>query len=171
MGVRGGLVQDGLEQLVGLDVPPTRHNRLKRSPAGNTQATVKKAAQPIQQRLGRGVQTILQPPQRVGPYAFETVLAGSPVAGLPDPGRMGPRCSYSPMPGCLAGKVPGFGAEGFPCPGYDVAVRVEWASLMVCNSAAASSSLGCCPRSPLHRLVPSHSSATAHRPWPVDRTA
>ena len=97
MGIWSGLVQDGLEQLLGLDVPPTLHNRLKRSPADNTDATGKKAAQPIQQHVGRGVRTTLQPPRRVGPCAFETVLAGSPVAGFPDPGRLGPRLSLFPQ--------------------------------------------------------------------------
>ena len=118
MGVRSGLVQNGVEQLLGLDVPPTLHTRLKRSPAGNTEATGKKAAQPIQQYLGRGVWTTLQPLQplqRVRPYAFETVLAGSPVAGFPDPGSMGGRaCPSSPKPGCRASQGPGFRAEGFP---------------------------------------------------------
>ena len=114
MQVRCGSFQDSLEQLVGLDTRPTLHPRLKRSPVGNTEATGKKAAQPIQQHLGRDARSILQTPRRVGPGAFETVLAGSPVAGFPDPGRMGPRCSSSPKPGYLASKVPGFGAEGFP---------------------------------------------------------
>ena len=66
MGVRCESVQDGLEQVLGLDVPPTLHNWLKRSPAGNTEATGKKAAQPIHQHLGRGVRTTLQPPEGVG---------------------------------------------------------------------------------------------------------
>ena len=104
-----------LSSLWGLDTRPTLHgDRLKRSPVGNTEATGKKAAQPIQQHVGRGIRTTLQPPQRVGPGTFETVLTGSPVAGFPDPVRMGPRCSPSPKPGCLASKVPGFGAEVFP---------------------------------------------------------
>ena len=66
MGVRCELVQDGLEQLWGLDTRPTRHNRLKRSPAGNTEVTGNKAAQPIQQHVGRGIRTTLQPPEGVG---------------------------------------------------------------------------------------------------------
>ena len=56
---RSGLVQDGVKQLLGLDVPPTLHTRLKRSPAGNTEATAKKAPQPFHQHLGRGVRTTL----------------------------------------------------------------------------------------------------------------
>ena len=108
MRVRSGLFQDGVDQIAGLDAPPTLHPRLKRSPAGNTEATGKKATQPIQQRLGRGARTILQPPQRVGPCAFETVLAGSPVAGFPDPDRMGGRaCPSSPKPECRGGQRSG----------------------------------------------------------------
>ena len=114
MGVRCEFVQDGLEQLLGLDLPPTLHPRLKRSPSGNTEATGKKAAQPIQQRLGRGVQTTLQPPEGVGHTSLKRFLRVRQWRGFPDPGRMGPRCPSSPKPGRLAGKVPGFGAEGFP---------------------------------------------------------
>ena len=148
MGVRSGLVQDGLEQLEGLGAPPTLHPRLKRSPADNTEATRKKAHQPIQQHLGRGVRTTLQPPQRVGPYASETVLAGMTVAGFSDPDAWG--AAPVPLPpsrNAGAATVRAFALKDSPCPGYDVAVRVEWASLMVCNSATASSSVGYRPRS------------------------
>ena len=74
MGVRCESVQDGFEQLVGLDLPPTRHNGLKRSPAGNTQPTWKKAAQSIQQHVGRGIRTTLQPPEGVGHTALKRFL-------------------------------------------------------------------------------------------------
>ena len=116
MPVMNGIVQDSGDQPLGNDAPPTPHPALHSSQVGIAESTRMKAAQRFQQHLGRGVQIILRPPQDVATFSFEMALAGSPVAGLPDTGRMGgPRLSLFSQAGKPGPEpVQAFSMKGLP---------------------------------------------------------